>query len=124
MIATDHAPHSAEEKSAGLEKSSFGIVGLETAFPVMYTHMVKTGIITIEKLADLMCTAPRKRFGIPVNGFSVWNIDEKFTVTPAEFLSKGRATPFDGMELFGKCKLAVCNGNAIYFNGNPLKTNQ
>jgi len=114
MIATDHAPHSKEEKSAGLEKSSFGIVGLETAFPAMYTHMVKTGIISMEKLVALMCTNPRKRFGLPVNGFSVWNTEKEFTVDPKNFLSMGKATPFDGARLFGECCLTVYNGKAVY----------
>ena len=117
MIATDHAPHSAEEKAKGLEKSSFGIVGLETAFPVLYTKLVKTGVLSLEKLVDLLCINPRKRFGIPMeNDFTVWELDKEFTVDPNEFLSKGRATPFEGEKLFGTCKLTVCNGKAVYFN--------
>ena len=117
MIATDHAPHSAEEKAKGLEKSSFGIVGLETAFPVLYTKLVKTGVLSLEKLVDLLCINPRKRFGIPMeNDFTVWELDKEFTVDPNEFLSKGRATPFEGEKLFGTCKLTVCNGKAVYVN--------
>ncbi len=115
MIATDHAPHSAEEKGKGLEKSSFGIVGLETALPVMYTYLVKTGIITLEKLADLMCYNPRERFGIPMGAdYSVWALDEKFTVNPDEFFSKGRATPFAGTELYGKIKTTIYGGRIVW----------
>ncbi len=115
MIATDHAPHSAEEKSRGLEKSAFGIVGLETAFPLMYTKLVRTGIITLEKLVDLLAWAPRRRFGIPMgNDFSVWKLDEEFTVDPNEFLSKGRATPLTDMKLFGRNLLTVCDGKVVY----------
>ena len=115
MIATDHAPHSAEEKAMGLEKSPFGIVGLETAFSLMYTHFVKTGIISLEKLVDLMAIAPRKRFGIPLGeDFTVWKLDEKIIVDPDEFLSMGKATPFAGDELYGKCMLTVVDGREAY----------
>ena len=117
MIATDHAPHSAEEKSRGLEKSAFGITGLETAFPVMYTHLVKTGIITLEKLIDLMAINPRKRFGIPFDGsFSVWDLSKEFTVDPDKFLSMGKATPFTGETLSGVCLLTVKDNKIIYNN--------
>jgi len=117
MIATDHAPHSAEEKSKGLEKSAFGIVGLETAFPVLYTKLVKTGVITLERLVDLLCINPRKRFGIPLGcDFTVWETDTEFTVDPNEFLSLGKATPFENEKLFGRCVLTVCNGKAVYSN--------
>lgn len=115
MIATDHAPHSAEEKSRGLEKSAFGIVGIETAFPVMYTKLVKTGIITLEKLTELLCDNPRKRFNIPLNDdYTVWNLNEKIKVNPDEFLSMGRATPYEGEELYGRCIMTVCNSKAVY----------
>ncbi len=115
MIATDHAPHSAEEKAKGLEKSAFGIVGLETAFAALYTGLVKTGVITLVKLIELMCINPRKRFNIkPDKSFTIWNLNEKFTVNPDEFLTKGRATPFEGMELYGVCAATVCNGKAVY----------
>ena len=115
MIATDHAPHSAEEKSRGLEKSAFGIVGIETAFQTMYTHFVKTGIITLERLIELMSINPAKRFGIDISrDFSVWQLDEEFTVDPEKFLSKGRATPFENTKLFGKCLLTVCEGKEAY----------
>lgn len=114
MIATDHAPHSAEEKSRGLEKSAFGIVGLETAFPLMYTHFVKTGILDMDRLLDIMCYNARERFGLPVgDSFSVWSLDEDYTVNPEGFKSKGRATPFEGARLFGVHKATVYNGKTI-----------
>ncbi len=115
MIATDHAPHSQEEKSKGLAGSAFGVVGIETAFPVLYTHLVKTGVITLEKLIELLSTNPRKRFGIPAGeDYTVWNLSKEFTVDPAEFLSKGKATPFAGWKLNGECLLTVCDGKAVY----------
>ena len=115
MIATDHAPHSAEEKSRGLEKSAFGIVGIETAFQTMYTHLVKPGIITLEKLIDLMVFAPRKRFNIPLGeDYTVWQLDAAETVDPEQFISMGKATPFAGQTLLGKCLLTVCDGNIVY----------
>ncbi len=115
MIATDHAPHSAEEKSRGLSKSAFGIVGLETAFPVLYTHLVKKGIITLEKLIELMSLNPRRRFNIPQgDDFTVWDLSKTETVNPGEFLSLGRATPFEGDTLYGSCVLTVKNGKVVY----------
>ena len=118
MIATDHAPHSEEEKSRGLKDSAMGIVGLETAFPVMYTHFVKTGIMTMEQLVKLMSENPRKRFGLPSaeeNGdFAVWELGEEYEVKPEEFATKGRATPFAGHKVYGKCLLNVCGGKEVY----------
>ena len=115
MIATDHAPHSAEEKAKGLEKSAFGIVGLETAFPVLYTYMVRAGIVTLERLVEALCIAPRKRFGIPLGqDFSVWNLGEAYTVDPDEFLTLGRATPFAGHILRGRCMMTVVDGRVVY----------
>ncbi len=115
MIATDHAPHSAEEKSRGLEKSAFGVVGLETAFPVMYTYFVREGILTVDKLVELLAINPRRRFGIPLgNSFSVWDLSKQYRVDPDTFLSMGRATPFAGRELFGENLLTVHNGRAVY----------
>ncbi len=115
MIATDHAPHSAEEKSKGLSGSAFGVVGIETAFPVLYTHLVLTEIITLEKLIALLSTNPRKRFGIPLgNDYTVWDLSKEIVVDPADFLSKGKATPFAGWKLKGECLLTVCNGKAVY----------
>ncbi|MGI6279695.1 MAG: dihydroorotase [Acutalibacteraceae bacterium] len=115
MIATDHAPHSKEEKSGGLKNSLMGIVGIETAFAALYTHLVKTDIITLEKLIELMAINPRKRFGLPLNDdICVFDLDSGFTVNPEEFLSKGRATPFKGERFYGVCKLTVCNGKIVY----------
>ncbi len=115
IIATDHAPHSFDEKSKGLAGSAFGIVGLETALPVVYTHLVKTGIITLEKAVDLLCYNPRQRFNIPMgNDFSVWDLEKQFTVNPNEFLSLGKATPFEGEKLFGQNLLTVYNGQKVY----------
>ena len=115
MIATDHAPHSAEEKSRGLAGSAFGVVGIETAFPVMYTHLVETGKISLEKLIALMSTKPRSRFGIALGeDYTVWNLSREFTVDPAAFISKGKATPFEGWKLKGECLLTVCDGKPVY----------
>ncbi len=115
MIATDHAPHSTEEKAKGLEKSAFGVVGLETAFPVMYTHFVKTGIITMERLKELLVTNARARFGIPFDDcWSLWDLDAEYTVEPTNFQSMGKATPFEGWKLFGKCMMTVCDGMVVY----------
>ncbi len=118
MIATDHAPHSAEEKAKGLEKSAFGVVGIETSFSVMYTHLVKTGIITLEKLIELMSVNPRRRFEIRDSGFTVWDLDKKIKVNPCDFLSLGKATPFDGCELFGECIMTVANGKLAFVKEN------
>ena len=117
MIATDHAPHSAEEKGRGLEKSLMGVVGIETAFPLLYTHFVKTGIIDMSRLVELMHTAPCKRFGFggeieigaPAD-FTVFDLDEKYTINPDDFVSMGRSTPFEGFEVYGRCLMTVCGG--------------
>lgn len=115
MIATDHAPHSQEEKSRGLEKSAFGIVGIETAFQLLYTHLVKKNIISLEKLIELLAVNPRKRFGLEYdNSFTVWDLDKKTVINPSDFLSMGKATPFEGEEVFGECELTVCNGKTAY----------
>ena len=115
MIATDHAPHSQEEKSKGLAGSSFGIVGIETAFPVLYTHLVQKGIISLDRLIQLLALNPRKRFGIPMgNDFTVWDLSESYIVDPDKFLSKGKATPFAGWQLNGVCKMTVCDDNVVY----------
>lgn len=115
MIATDHAPHSKEEKSRGLEKSAFGIVGIETAFQLLYTHLVKKNIISLERLVELLAVNPRKRFGLEYdNSFTVWDLDKKTVINPSDFLSMGKATPFEGKEVFGECELTVCNGKTAY----------
>lgn len=114
MIATDHAPHSEEEKSKGLAQSAFGIVGIETAFPLLYTHLVKREVISIEKLIELIAINPRKRFGIPLkNDFCIWSLEET-VINPEEFHSKGRATPFAGNKVYGKCLLTVNNGKIVF----------
>ena len=115
MIATDHAPHSAEEKSRGLEKSAFGIVGIETAFPIMYTYFVRNGRMTLEHLLKLLVTNPRERFGLPLgNDFSVWDLNAEYAIDPEEFLSMGKATPLAGWKVFGRCMATVCNGKVVY----------
>ncbi len=116
MVATDHAPHSAEEKSKGLEKSAFGIVGLETAFPILYTKLVKPGIMSLETLLDRMVYAPRKRFGIPLHegDCSVWDLTEEYVIDPETFVSKGHATPFSGWKVFGKCLKTTCGGKTVF----------
>lgn len=115
MIATDHAPHSAEEKGRGLEKSLMGVVGLETAFPVLYTELVTKNIITLERLVELMSFKPKERFEIDTNNdFAVFDISEAHKIDPEDFLSMGRATPFAGREVFGRCLLTVHNGKVVY----------
>ncbi len=115
MIATDHAPHSAEEKSKGLEKSAFGVVGIETALPIMYTYLVKTGVITMERLVELLVINPRKRFGIELGcDYSIWNLEEEYTINPEDFLSMGKATPFEGWKVNGRCLATVCDGKIVY----------
>ena len=115
MIATDHAPHSKEEKSLGLKDSKMGVVGLESAFSVMYTELVKTGVITMERLIELMCINPKNRFGIDDgNSYTVFDLGAEYKINPDEFLSKGRATPFEGRSVYGKCLLTVCDGKVAY----------
>ncbi len=121
MIATDHAPHSAEEKSKGLEKSNMGVVGIETAFPVMYTYFVKTNIISLKNLIELLSINANKRFNIGTEikvgekaNLTVFDLNEKYTVNPNDFLSMGKSTPFEGMEVYGKCKMTICNGNVVW----------
>ena len=121
MIATDHAPHSAEEKSKGLKDSLMGVVGIETAFPILYTHLVKTNIITLEKLLSLLCDNPRKRFGIGAEikegtkaSLTVFDLDAKYNINPEDFLSKGRSTPFEGGEVFGRCLMTIHCGKVVW----------
>ena len=114
-IATDHAPHSAEEKSKGLEHSTFGVVGLETAFPAVYTHLVMPGIITLEQAVRCLTVNPRRRFGIETgDSFTVWELTECRTVDPDEFHSLGRATPYTGQRLYGRCIGTVADGRIVY----------
>lgn len=115
MMATDHAPHSAEEKGRGLEKSLMGVVGLETAFPVLYTELVMKNIITLERLVELMSFKPKERLGIDTNNdFAVFDISEAYKIDPEDFLSMGRATPFAGREVLGRCLLTVHNEKVVY----------
>ncbi len=117
MIATDHAPHSLEEKSKGLKESLMGIVGLETAFPIIYTELVKTGIISIEKLIEVLSINPRKRFNIGGDvGYSLWDLDCKYKIDSSEFLSKGKCSPFINREVYGKCMATVLNGKIVYLS--------
>ena len=116
MIATDHAPHSWEEKSKGLEKSAMGVVGLETAFPVLYTYLVKTGRVSLERIIDALAITPRRRFGIPLSpdSLTVWQTDDAYTVDPDTFCTKGRATPFAGHRLFGTCITTIHGGKTVW----------
>lgn len=121
MIATDHAPHSAEEKGRGLEKSAMGVVGLETSFAACYTHLVRPGLISLEKLVDLMHGAPKRRFGFGTElaegqpaDLTVFDLDAKYTVDPETFQTMGRATPFAGCRLFGRCRMTMVGGEIVW----------
>ncbi len=117
MIATDHAPHSDEEKSKGLDGSSMGVVGLETAFAALYTHLVRPGVISLARLVELFSVNARNRFDLPAgDDFTVWDLDRAYTVDPAEFLSMGRATPFAGDTLYGRCLMTVHNGQVVWLD--------
>lgn len=117
MIATDHAPHSAEEKSLGLEKSAMGIVGLETAFPLLYTYLVKPGVISLARLMELLHSNPCRRFSLPVNtGLTMYDLNASYRIDPKDFLSMGRATPFAGWEVQGRCLLTALNGKAVWWD--------
>ena len=121
MIITDHAPHSKEEKSKGLQESSMGVVGLEVAFPVLYTNLVKKGIITLEKLLELMNTNPRNIFKIGTEikvgekaDLTVYDLEENYKIDSSTFVSMGKATPFDGDNIYGRCKMTMCRGKEIF----------
>ena len=115
MIATDHAPHSQEEKSRGLAGSAMGIVGLECAFPLLYTHLVLPGVITPERLVELMAVNPKRRFGLETEeDFTIFETGTSGRIDPEEFLSMGRATPFEGWEVKARCLLTVCKGKIVY----------
>ena len=116
MIATDHAPHSAQEKARGLAGSAMGIVGLETAFPVLYTHLVRTGVLTLDKLVELMAVNPRKRFGFPLcaDDYAVWDLNTEYRIDPAQFCSMGKSTPFAGQTVYGRCVRNVCGGAVVW----------
>ena len=118
VIATDHAPHSAEEKSKGLAGSAMGIVGLETAFPVLYTRLVRTGRLSLDRLVEALATAPRRIFRLP-EAPEDWvevDLDTPWTIRSSEFASMGRATPFEGWEVYGKVLKTVYNGKTVYNN--------
>ncbi len=128
MIATDHAPHSEEEKSRGLEKSLMGVTGIETAFPILYTKLVKTNIISLEKLVSLLSDNPRRRFKIgseiksgEAADLTVFDLDTQYTITPKNFLSKGKSTPFAGENVFGKCLLTMHHGKVVWQDKNILQ---
>ena len=121
LVITDHAPHSAEEKSKGLAGSAMGVVGLEVCFPVLYTNLVKTGVITFEKLMELMNSNARKIFGIGTEiavgetaDLTVYDLEEEYDIDPSKFVSMGRATPFEGDHVFGKCLMTMCGGNVVF----------
>ena len=115
MLATDHAPHSVEEKGRGLEKSVFGVVGLETAFPIMYTCLVKPGIMSMDRLIEIMVDAPRKRFNLPLGeDYSIWNLEAEYEIDPSEFVSMGKASTFTGWKVNGRCMATVCDGKIVY----------
>ena len=121
MVATDHAPHSAEEKSKGLAGSNMGITGLETSFPVMYTKLVRENIVSLEKLIDIMSIAPANRFGIESGiksgkkaDLCVFDLDNEYVINPDDFVSMGKATPFEGEKVYGKCITTICNGQIVY----------
>ena len=121
MIITDHAPHSKEEKSKGLAGSAMGVVGLEVAFPVLYTNLVRTGEITLEKLVELMNTNPRNVFKIGTEikvgekaDLTVYDLEENYDIDPSTFVSMGKATPFEGNHVYGKCKMTICGGREVF----------
>lgn len=122
MIATDHAPHSPEEKSKGLKDSPFGIVGLETAFCVLYTYLVREKIITIDKLIRLMSINPKKRFSLhhcgAENSFTVFDLNNEYLINSSDFLSMGKSTPFDGKTVYGKCRLTMFKGDAVWIENS------
>ncbi|MFA7098808.1 MAG: dihydroorotase [Eubacteriales bacterium] len=116
MIATDHAPHSEEEKSRGFKDSLPGVTGLEVSFPALYTFLVKGGLITLEKLLGLITRAPRERFGLSQSpdDFTVFDLNESFTIDPGEFISKGKSTPFEGISVFGRCHFTHAKGKNVW----------
>ena len=121
VVATDHAPHTAEEKSRGLERSAMGVVGLETSFAVIYSKLVKTGVISLEKAVDVLAEAPRRIFGLggslsegEAADIAVFDLDAEWTVDPEKFHSKGKATPFEGWTLQGECCLTMVDGEIVY----------
>ncbi len=122
VIATDHAPHSEEEKSRGLKDSNMGIVGIETAFPILYTELVKKGVIALERLVEMMSDKPREIFKISSDtGYTVFDLDEFFTVDTSSLLSMGKSTPFDGWQVYGSCLLTVYENKYVYTSERLIK---
>ena len=129
MIATDHAPHGAEEKSRGLAGSAMGVTGLECSFSVLYTALVKTGRISLARLVEAMCIAPRRRFrlggGVLEVGadadIAVFDVSRPYVIEPEKFLSKGKSTPFAGMQVYGKNKLTLYRGAVVYYESEHEK---
>ena len=128
MVATDHAPHTAEEKSRGLAGSLMGVVGLETAFPLLYTHLVLTGELSLERLVDVLCDAPRRRFALGPSlqadapaDFTVFDLNAAAAVDPDTFLSMGRSTPFAGWPVRAKCMMTVAEGRLAYCDASLAK---
>ena len=125
VLATDHAPHAADEKAKGLERSPFGIVGIETAFPLMYTHFVKTGRMTFDHLMDIMSANPRRLFGLGGRfaegeraDLAVMDLDREYEIRSEEFLSMGHSTPFEGWKVCGECVMTICRGEVAYEKDN------
>lgn len=120
FIATDHAPHSAAEKSRGLQDSAFGVVGVEISFPLFYTYFVRSGQVSLERAIELFAVAPRKRFSLPMRDtdYTIWDLDASYEIDPQSFLSLGRATPFSGWEVFGRCVATVYDGKLVYQDGS------
>ncbi len=128
MVATDHAPHTAEEKSRGLAGSLMGVVGLETAFPLLYTHLVLTGELSLERLVEVLCDAPRRRFALGPSlqadapaDFTVFDLNAAAAVDPDTFLSMGRSTPFAGWPVRAKCMMTVAEGRLAYCDASLAK---
>ncbi len=122
VIATDHAPHTCEEKSRGLEKSAFGVVGIETSFATCYAYLVESGVISIDRLVELMSTRARELFDLPrvavevgsVADLAAYNLSERFRIDPAEFVSMGKATPLEGLEVAGRTAMTMVGGEIVY----------
>ena len=121
VVATDHAPHTAEEKSRGLERSAMGVVGIETSFAVIYTKLVKASVISLEKAVDVLAEAPRRIFNLggglqegEAADIAVFDLEKSFEVDPSTFLSKGHSTPFEGWQLQGECCLTLVDGRVAY----------
>ncbi len=115
VIATDHAPHTDEEKSRGLEHSAFGIVGIECAFPLMYTYLVRTGFITLDRLVELMSTRAREIMGLPIGtSWATFEVETPYEIDPRKFISKGHSTPFAGWQVYGRCTETIYNGKVVF----------